>query len=376
MQKNIYYWSPFLTNIATAKAVINSAMGLKKYSKEYNCTIINSIGEFNSYKNEIIKNNINLNNFFSINFKKFLPKLGFLSSRISYIFIFLISVLPLLNIIKKKKPDFLIIHLLTSLPLTLLLFERYDTKFILRISGYPKINFIRYLFWKLASKRIYRITCPTRETYNLILKKNIIDKKKLFILRDPIINITDISKKKKERIKFKNFIFSAGRLTFQKNFDFLINCFNKINNNTNLKLVIAGDGEKRNELLKLINKLNLQNKVYLIGHTKNIFKYMSKCNCFILTSLWEDPGFVLLEAAACRALVISSNCKSGPIEIIKNKTTGYSFRSNDFNDFISKYNNYLNEDNKNLEKIKLNNLKQSSLYSTFKHSKELIKIIN
>ena len=204
----------------------------------------------------------------------------------------------MLNIIKKKKPDFIIIHLLTALPLILLILGRYNTKFILRISGYPKINFIRYLFWKVASKKIYRITCPTKETYNLILKKNIID-------------------------------------------------------NTNLKLLIAGNGERKNELLKLINKLDLQNKVFLIGHTKNIFKYMSKCNCFILASLWEDPGFVLLEAAACRAVVISSNCKSGPIEIIKNKTTGYSFKSNDSNDFINKYNNYLNEDNKNLKKIKL-----------------------
>ena len=131
MQKNIYYWSPFLTNIATAKAVINSAVGLKKYSKEYNCTIINCIGEFNSYKKEIIKNNININNFFSINFKKYLPKYGFLSSRFSYIFIFIISALPLLNIIKKKKPDFIIIHLLTSLPLILLILGRYNTKFIL-----------------------------------------------------------------------------------------------------------------------------------------------------------------------------------------------------------------------------------------------------
>ena len=52
------------------------------------------------------------------------------------------------NLIKKEKPDYLIIHLISFLPLSLLIFSKFETKFILRISGYPKLNVIRKFFWK------------------------------------------------------------------------------------------------------------------------------------------------------------------------------------------------------------------------------------
>ena len=60
---------------------------------------------------------------------------------------------------------------MTSLPIFLSLFLSKNTKIILRISGLPKINFIRHLFWKIFAKRIYKVTCPTKSTYDYILKK-------------------------------------------------------------------------------------------------------------------------------------------------------------------------------------------------------------
>ena len=52
-KKNIYYWSPFLVPIATPKAVVNSAKSLKNYGKNYECSIINFFGEFNSFENTL-----------------------------------------------------------------------------------------------------------------------------------------------------------------------------------------------------------------------------------------------------------------------------------------------------------------------------------
>ena len=67
---------------------------------------------------------------------------------------------------------------MTSLPIFLSLFLSKNTKIILRISGLPKINFIRHLFWKIFAKRIYKVTCPTKSTYDYILKKKIFIKRK------------------------------------------------------------------------------------------------------------------------------------------------------------------------------------------------------
>ena len=80
-------------------------------------------------------------------------------------------------------------HLISSIPLSLLLLFNYDTKFILRISGYPKMTFIRKSLWKLCNKKLHKIFCPTNHTKNYMIKQNIFSDGKIFLVRDPIINV-------------------------------------------------------------------------------------------------------------------------------------------------------------------------------------------
>ena len=63
-----------------------------------------------------------------------------------------------------------------------------------------------------------------------------------------------------------------------------------------------------------------------MGFSENIFSYMKKADAFILSSLWEDPGFVLIEAAFCNLFIISSDCKNGPKEILLNGKGGILFK--------------------------------------------------
>ena len=139
----IYYWSPFFTNIATIKAVINSAKGLIKFSKKnrkYDTCIINAIGEWNDYINTDAST-IKFKNLSKKNWTKTIPKGGFLKSRLSYLFIFIISLPSLLNLINREKPDYLIIHLITSLPIFLSPFFNKKTKITFYIES--KINFFK-----------------------------------------------------------------------------------------------------------------------------------------------------------------------------------------------------------------------------------------
>ena len=151
----IFYWSPFFTNIATIKAVIRSAESLVKFYKKQkiDVSLINSIGEWDSFDKQINKN-INIINLNKIKLLDYLPKNGFIKSRISYIIIFFWNIIKLKNLINKDEPNFLIIHLMTSLPIFLTLFFNKKTKVILRISGLPKINLLRFLFWKIFAHKI------------------------------------------------------------------------------------------------------------------------------------------------------------------------------------------------------------------------------
>ena len=118
----VYYWSPFISKVATVSSVIRSANSLLKYSKSktINVGVINAIGEWDELKDTFNKKIeiLNLNNSKILNF---LPKGGYLKSRTSYLIIFFLNFFKLLSLIRKKNPDFLIIHLITVVPLFLLI---------------------------------------------------------------------------------------------------------------------------------------------------------------------------------------------------------------------------------------------------------------
>lgn len=379
--KSVYYWSPFLTHVATISAVIESAKSLRKYSKKYEPVIIDACGEFEGYKKILINNQINTINLTSFKYFKFLPKNGFFSSRFSYLLIFLFSFIPLYKVIKKKNPDYFICHLITSLPMLLAKLFNFRSKFILRISGLPKFNFFRKFYWKTCGNVFFRITSPTNATINHLQLIKIFDEKKIFLLQDPIIDIQKIVKLKKQKIdpyfEKNQFIVAIGRLTKQKNFKFLISCFQKlIDSQPNLKLVILGDGEEMQNLKKLIHTKNLKNNIFLLGHSQNVFSYLSKAKLFILSSLWEDPGWVLLEAAASNTLILSSDCKNGPSEIIDNNNAGQLYKSDDEQDFINKFNKIISLDKAQINSKKLFAKKKSYSYTKFQHFKNLEEIIS
>ena len=380
----IFYWSPFLSKVATTSSVIRSAESIVKYSKKknnINLAIIDAIGEWKDYK-KLIDPKIEIINLNKKKILKYLPKGGFFKSRLSYVLIFVFSFFKLLNLIKKEKPDYLIAHLLTSLPIFSTLITKSKTKIILRISGLPKLNFIRYIFWKLFSKKIYKITCPTTSTYEYLKKINIFDKNKLFILRDPVVQLHEFLKKKNEKIEDlkiekNNLIIGIGRLTWQKNFLLLIRAFKRILiKYPNYHLILLGEGEQEKFLIEEIIKLELQDKISLLGYQKNVYKYLLNSDCFILTSLWEDPGFVLIEAALANTLIISSNCPNGPNEILSNGQNGFLFQNNNLSDLLNKFEEFKNLTDDELNKKKLFAKKQIKKFTQFAHFKSLKNIIN
>ena len=357
---------------------------MSKFSNNsFDVSIINSFGEFKTFETNSNLKYFKMVSLLKKDYSKIFSDKGFILSRLSWFLIVIITFVPLLKLIKKDKPDYLVIHLLTILPLIINYFFNLNTKIILRISGFPKLNFFRKFLWKIMLPKVYAITCPTIGTKEYILSQNFISPEKVFYLADPIIEINklnkNIEKTNNYKTKFKRYIFSAGRLTKQKNYNFLINCFSDLEKNIDdLKLVIAGDGEEKENLNKLIKKLNLNNKVEMIGYSNDVFSLMKNSLCFVSSSLWEDPGFVLVEAIACRTPVISSSCKNGPQEILLKGRGGYLYKTNDKRDFIEKFNEFyedLNNSPDNLFQKKLEAFKNVKIYSKYSHYKSFSKII-
>jgi glycosyltransferase involved in cell wall biosynthesis len=197
---------------------------------------------------------------------------------------------------------------------------------------------------KLSLKKFHLITCPTESTYNYIKSLNIVDSKKVKILYDPILEVLKTKKRinEKSNYNFKNYFLAAGRLTKQKNFIFLCKAFQQvIAKYPEYKLLIAGKGEEEKKIKDYIFKNGLEKNIFLIGFIDNIFSLMRDSEAFILSSLWEDPGFVIIEAAFSRKVVFSSDCLTGPREIIKDGFNGFLFKSNNVENFVENFDRFI-----------------------------------
>lgn len=143
----------------------------------------------------------------------------------------------------------------------------------------------------------------------------------------------------------------------------------------NSKLFIIGEGEQRNFLQKLIEKKKLSQKIFLLGFQKNVFNYLKNANLFILSSLWEDPGWVLMEAAMCNTLILSSNCRNGPKEFLEDNRGGVLFENNSIQDFLSKFKQITELDQKQIIEKKFFSKKKAKLFTNFNHYKKLNLIL-
>lgn len=144
-----------------------------------------------------------------------------------------------------------------------------------------------------------------------------------------IYNPCDVEKIKrlsqeKCNYKFKKDIFyiiTAGRMVKQKGQWHLIKAFYEFKKEVfNSRLIILGDGELNDELKKLARTLKLENDIDFLGFVDNPYSYIANSSCFVLSSLFEGLGNVIIEAMSCSTPVISYDCLSGPRELISPET--------------------------------------------------------
>jgi glycosyltransferase involved in cell wall biosynthesis len=117
-------------------------------------------------------------------------------------------------------------------------------------------------------------------------------------------------------------ILSVGRLAPQKDFPLLINAFARVRQSLPARLLILGEGPERAALTALIHQLGTEADVSLPGFVANPYPYMAGAAAFVLPSRWEGLPTVLAEALFCGAPTISTDCPSGPREILRDGKFG------------------------------------------------------
>ena len=192
------------------------------------------------------------------------------------------------------------------------------------------------------------------------------------------LNIKEISKLSKKKIKFKFFtkdhinLISVGRLVYQKDHMTLLKAINEIKDKVKIKLLIIGEGDQKINLISFIKKNNLQKIVNIKDRIENPFPYILKSDIMVLSSRFEGLPNILLEALTLKKFIVSSNCPTGPSEILDSGKGGFLFEVGNFKDLGNKILIYKKQ------KAKCNKLKNYAIkrLERFHFKKNLLEYYN
>tara|TARA_B100001057_G_scaffold482357_1_gene557543 strand:- start:402 stop:1244 length:843 start_codon:yes stop_codon:yes gene_type:complete len=155
-----------------------------------------------------------------------------------------------------------------------------------------------------------------------------------FLINNPF-DFKKIKKLSNQNIKFKFprnklKLINIGRMTDQKDQILILKAINLIKNKIKVFLLIIGEGKNKSKLRNYIEEKKLEKNVKLMNYQSNPYKFINKSDLFILSSKYEGSPNVLIEALFLQKSIISTNCPTGPGEILKNGKYGQMFRVGDF----------------------------------------------
>lgn len=316
-RKNIIFFCPSIEEGGVEKNLINICNGI-------------SINQ----KISIITANTNKKKYFNKNIKFISPKTNFFNSKIRLIKSFFCIYL-LFKSYKKEKTTLISFQ---SNIFAIIFSKLLGYKVIIRSNQSPnnyasnliKRKIMAY-FYKKADKIIVN-SIDFKKEFKKFFKLNPIN---IYNLIESKKKINKLSKYKIEKCFFSNSkkvinILSVGRLVKQKDQITILKALNLIKNNKKFKFYLIGKGKELNNLNKYINDNQLKNKAKIIDYQNNIYPYYIKSDVFIMSSLYEGLPNTLIEAVTLGVPIISSDCKTGPREILNKQKYGKLFKIGDY----------------------------------------------
>jgi glycosyltransferase involved in cell wall biosynthesis len=191
---------------------------------------------------------------------------------------------------------------------------------------------LKKLVWSLGMRFFYRFTdiivAVSDGVCRDVVKLASLPPRRVTVIRNPVVT-PDIYRLAEEHVAHPWFedpttpiIMGMGRLTRQKDFTTLVKAFAIVREARKCRLLILGEGADRKEIEALALELKISEDVYLPGFKSNPYSYLARCSLFVLSSRWEGSPNALTEALALGRPVVSTDCPSGPVEILKDGKYG------------------------------------------------------
>lgn len=243
------------------------------------------------------------------------------------------------KIIKQENADIVLVHMCYLHKIFSKIKNQNNLFFTIHLDLMYKYNNksnIKKLLYKNKIQNIYKnkkiITVSNNIKNNLIK----LDIKPQFLetIYNPF-NFQEINKKAQEQIEIKDkYILHIGRFTPIKRHDVLLKAFSELKN-TNIKLVLMGEGELKENIKSLAKKLNLEKKVIFLGWQKNPYKYIKNAKLLVSSSESEALPSVIIESLILKTPVVATQTE-GAREILKNELTNFLTKINDYKDLTNK----------------------------------------
>jgi len=212
-----------------------------------------------------------------------------------------------------------------------------SVKLILRETNYRDVETNTTVFKQKLYQKMYKdadkVIALSEGVRKHMVKTYRLKESKVIRIYNPV-DIENIKKLSMEicNIKYtKKFkLIACGRLAKQKNYSMLVNALSMLKQKdcSDFELFIMGTGPDEAEIIKLIETKGLKENIKLIGFQTNPYAYMKQADLFVLSSLWEGFGHVVVEAMACGTPVLSTDCPHGPREILENGKYGWLVPNN------------------------------------------------
>jgi len=202
---------------------------------------------------------------------------------------------------------------------------------------FNRFKYLRELKKVYNNKNLIAVSNGVKED---ILNNLKIKPKNIKTIYNPF-DIEEIKKLGEEKIDLGfEYIINVGSFTKVKNQALLLKAYAKLK--TDLHLLLLGKGNQEENLKKLAKKLNIENKVHFLGWQSNPYKYIKNAKLFVLSSNVEGFGNVLVESLILNTPVVSTNCPSGPNEILVDELSNYLAQVRDENSLKEKIESALN----------------------------------
>lgn len=241
------------------------------------------------------------------------------------------------SLVKQIKPDYIIsflphIQIQTLLSTIGLRIKRVET---IRVSPWVlKLNKINKILFNYCLKTSHKIILQTQEQGEFFSQRI---QKKCIVIPNPLDDKYNFHFKESQS-EFICHFMAVGRIVPQKNYSMMINAFSLVCKEfpaITLDIFGEGDNSEHHKLEHLINQLGMTKNIHLKGRCSNMIEEYIGHDVFLMTSNFEGMPNALLEAMASGMVCLSTNCKTGPKDMITHGDSGFLSPVNDIDSFVN-----------------------------------------